>query len=242
MPLFTAAITALSVAASPFPYAASYAKTPEADGARTYSADFTRLAPAGVAGRPYGSFAGKVASSSEGYGRADTYVAVLTFTSFDNVDIEVTDRYLLTLGMSAAAGLSSSVADSYVPRLTFTVAALQKAGETTLPALSDSYVPVLTLATPAITWQATATDSYVPVVTLSTTGPVSSDAVVIADSYVPVLGMASLLDTVVSVVAKAGSDSYVVTLTMTGASATAGEVDIIRLTGRPFFVITLGEI
>lgn len=237
MALLTAAVTFLTLAGTPGQPPGPFTRSPS--GAPRSYQQFTAHGPAGVAARLYGSFAGKAASTTDARFPTDTYRLVLTMGDVSEVAPQLVDRYVPTLAMSGVGGLARFGSDTYLPVVTLTVAALQKAGGPSL-VVTDSLVPVLTMAA-AQSFANSVADSLVPVLTMTCTAA-SAPEVTPSDTYVPVLGMTYLLDQTIGTVAVALTDTYVPTLSLSSGLRVAGEVDRIWITSRPCGRIRIREV
>jgi hypothetical protein len=230
------AITALSLAATP---GLSFQSTaPYIGVGRPNDGQFTALQVSATAGKVQNAFGDKAVETDIQKFITDRYVPVLTFGPVDSVGCEVSDSYIPVLGMMAYAGLSRSVSDTYTVRATFAYTAISKSGAIG-KAASDTYVPVLTMD-PATRVQIGAADTYIPVLGMTVT-IAKADTVNLTDSYVVVLGMDYTVDAILSAVNWPRSDTYTVSITMNAVNATAGEVDIIHLSERPYGIIRINE-
>ena len=237
MPVLTGLVTYLALSGTPGLYV-EYANKTEDTAARTYTADFTRLSAAGVPGRPYGSFAGKLEASEDAKSVTDSYVPVVTFGQFDSASIRLTDTYKPVVTMTATVGLGLSAIDTYIPRVTLGVSSLSKSGTTPIPS-ADSYVPVVTLGTSVSAVLASA-DDYVPVVTLGVTLD-TSDAIAVTDDYVPVVDFNVYLVTNIANVDYSILDTYSPRVTLSAQVNEVGEVDSITITERACGLIRIEE-
>lgn len=234
MAVLTGAITYLSLAGTPGP--ATYTEYTAPGSSRPDDGQFTTLQLSGTPGRTFASFVDKV---NNNYDRAvsDTYLVVLTLGPVTDVDIDVDDAYTPVLTMQATAYLTRAVSDTLRPVVTMGVAALSKGGSTA-KAGTDTYTPVLTL-TSSLVHVISVSDTYTPVLTLSADALNKSDALTVADTYTPVLDLTPLLDTVVAQVGYSRSDSYVPILNMSATVNAAGDVDIIDIRSRPYWLIEI---
>lgn len=238
MPVLAGLLTYLALSGTPGLWV-TYAAKAEDTGAKENLTGITGLSPGGVPGRSYGTLSAKDAATADARSVGDTYRLVYTLGDVSEVSVALTERYVPVLGMSAVAGDTRAVTDTYLPSLTLGVGSLQKATGPTL-SVSDSYVPALTM-TPALVTTKAAADTLVPVLTL--TGTVStSNLQTPADSYVPVLTLSYALESTVGTVAHATTDSYVPVLTLTAAVQPSGDVDRIRITARPCGRILIREV
>jgi len=233
----TGAVSVLGVSGTPQAPARQYAARTGESSVRTYTGAYTELQFFGVSGRVHGPYSGRSGATSDGKVVTDRYVPVLTFGDVAAVDIDLLDVYVPVLGMSASIGQSRTVGDVYRPVLGMAITNLVKSG--TFPrSAADSYIPVLTM-TAAPRAELAGTDSYVPVLTMAVTSAVTSDALNLTDTYVPVLNFGTNLQIIDGTQVRAVSDSYRLTLGMTVAANQGGDVDAITIYTRPYGHITL---
>jgi hypothetical protein len=81
----------------------------------------------------------------------------------------------------------------------------------------------------------------VPVLTFGMTVS-TSDELTPSDTYIPVLTLTPYLQTIAAYVARSVTDTYVPVLTLTNTVRVAGEVDEIRITERPYYIIRIEEV
>jgi len=232
------AITALTLAGTTGLPSQPYVDLRDTGGGRPNSGQFTALQTYGTPGKVQNAFGDKAVETNTSKFVSDTYIAVVTFGPVDAVDIEVSDRYVPVLGMSAFAGLTRTALDTYVPKLTFAVTGLSKSG-TTAKTASDTYIPVLTF-TPSLVVSKTIADSYIPVLGMTATVDTSA-ALDVTDSYVVALGMSYTLDSFAGTVNWPRSDTYVVRLSMSATANPSQDVDSILITEHPYWIIRIEE-
>jgi hypothetical protein len=233
------AVTFLTLAATPGQHtwfdAGSYVGSGRPD-----DGQFTALQVTATPGHVQSEFTDKAVEVDSTKPVSDTYRPVLTFGQVTQYDIEVSDKYVPVLTMSGVARLTKVVTDTYRPRLTFGTAIVSASGTINKTA-SDTYVPVLTFA-PNLQYRVTATDTYVPVLTFAADPVTTANATNVSDTYVPVLTFFNqTLTKVVANVAHARSDTYVARLTFTANLRTAGEVDRIEISSRPYGYIEITQ-
>lgn len=239
MPVFAGLVSYLALSGTTGLPPGDYAKTLSTS-ARPDDGTFTRLSLNGTAGRNYGTFAAKDPATADARSVTDTYMVRLQFGDVSEVSAATTDRYVAVLSLASVAGDTKAVTDTYVPVLIFGIAGMDKAAITPI-AGSDTYVPALTFEASTVSYNAAGTDSYVPVLSLAITAS-PSDALEMSDTYVPVLGMNYVLQTVVASVSRSVIDSYVPVLTFNATLFVSGDVDGIRIEERPYGIIRIREI
>lgn len=238
MPVLVGLVTYLALTGTPGLAQAPGAKT-EDTGAKENLTGITGLTPGGLPGRSYGTFAAKAEALEDSRSVVDTYRLALQMGDVSAIDALLTDTYRLAIDMSGYSLPAKEASDRYVPVLTLTQAALDKS-TVTPRAGADSYVPVVTMTATLPVEQKVVADSYVPTLAMTVTVSTSA-AVVLTDSYVPVIGMDPYVQGIQGAVARAVLDSYVPTLGMTVRLAIAGEVDDIKINDRPYGLIRIEE-
>ena len=220
------------------PYGA-FTKNPSPSAGKTYASTFTRLALRGTPTRVYGSFAGKSEAIEDTKYVSDTIRAYVNEGPVSEVEIAVLEVMTPRVTESRTVGVGRSVSDTLRPRVTEAIQFLDK-GSSTAKAVSDTITPIVTEGS-SFRVQIATSDTITPVVT-DGAALEAVDVKAVSDTITVVLDETMLLQTALAARSFNVVDVVTPVITETAGNATAGEVDIISVVGRPYGIIRIVEI